>query len=308
MWTAHPEIAKLLNNPSDGYKYHSTSDALLEWCCPICKHIQLRKLRTIFQNGFICELCTDGFSKPEKFMRSVLLQLNIDFEIHKSFSWSGEKSYDFYFNNILCETHGLQHYEHGFQCSGARSLEDEQENDRYKQKLAYMNGFDDASYIVIDCRKSEKDWIKNSILNSKLAEYFDLTNVDWDKCEVDCMTSLMHESCDLWNKGLNTSQIKETLHLSPKTSCVSQYLKICASNGMCDYDPVESRKNASIRKVICLNTNEVFNSIKEAQLKYNINNISGCCIGQINSAGKHPITGESLKWMHYDKYLKINSK
>ena len=59
------------------------------------------------------------------------------------------------------------------------------------------------------------------------------------------MTSLMHESCDLWNKGLNTSQIKETLHLSPKTSCVSQYLKICASNGMCDYDPVESRKNAS---------------------------------------------------------------
>lgn len=55
---------------------------------------------------------------------------------------------------------------------------------------------------------------------------------------------------------------------------------------------------------MCLNTGEIFNSIVDAENHYGIQNISGCCIGQIKSAGKHPITKEKLKWMYYENYLK----
>lgn len=60
------------------------------------------------------------------------------------------------------------------------------------------------------------------------------------------------------------------------------------------------------KKVICLNTLEVFDSVKEAQERYNISNgVSKCCRGQgYKTVGKHPITGERLKWMYYEDYLK----
>ena len=56
------------------------------------------------------------------------------------------------------------------------------------------------------------------------------------------------------------------------------------------------------KKVKCITTNEKFNSIKEASEKYNIYNgdIVNCCKKKRKSAGKHPITGEKLKW----EYLK----
>ena len=75
-----PEFAKLLNNPSDGYKVGKTSRKSVEWKCPDCGHTQIRKVHSVTHNGLYCEMCNDGFSKPEKFMRSALLQLGLDFQ------------------------------------------------------------------------------------------------------------------------------------------------------------------------------------------------------------------------------------
>lgn len=305
LWEIKPEIAKLLTNPKDGYVLTKQSKKSASWTCPDCGHEQIRKVHTIVSSGFICEVCNDGFSYPEKFMRSVLMQLGIDFEMQKRFNWIKGKKYDFYFDGILCETHGLQHYEHGFQCKAARTLNEEKENDKYKRDKAFENGFTDDTYITIDCRKSEKEWIKNSIINSKLAELYDLSKVNWDKCELNCLTSMMMQVCDLWNKGLTTTDIKRELHLSNTTSVVSKYLNICNFLGMCKYDPKESQRNGSRNKVVCLNTREIFGCIKDAETQYNIKNISGCCIGQIKSAGRHPKTNEQLVWRHYEDYIKM---
>ena len=53
------------------------------------------------------------------------------------------------------------------------------------------------------------------------------------------------------------------------------------------------------KKVKCITTGEVFSSVKEASIKYNIarSSISHCCIGNRKSAGKHPITGEKMIWV-----------
>lgn len=54
------------------------------------------------------------------------------------------------------------------------------------------------------------------------------------------------------------------------------------------------------RKVILLNTNETFNSIADAERKYNIRHqdIGKCCRGQRKSAGK--INGEKAIWKYID--------
>ena len=44
MWTTNPELAKLLVNPDDGYKYTSTSGKKVDWRCPICNTIIYSKL------------------------------------------------------------------------------------------------------------------------------------------------------------------------------------------------------------------------------------------------------------------------
>lgn len=58
-----------------------------------------------------------------------------------------------------------------------------------------------------------------------------------------------------------------------------------------------------IRKVICITTGQVFNSIREAQNYYNARlNISDCCRGKSKSAGKL-LDGTRLVWMYYEDYL-----
>lgn len=65
--------------------------------------------------------------------------------------------------------------------------------------------------------------------------------------------------------------------------------------------------NKHDNKFVCLNTGEIFDNInlvmQYTQLKSK-SNIYDCCSGKNNSAGKHPITKEPLKWMYYDDYKK----
>ena len=68
------------------------------------------------------------------------------------------------------------------------------------------------------------------------------------------------------------------------------------------------KDNRVYTKVICLNTIEVFDKMKDAEkwcgLK-STNDITRCCRGKRKSAGKHPETGESLQWMYYEDYIKL---
>lgn len=71
--------------------------------------------------------------------------------------------------------------------------------------------------------------------------------------------------------------------------------------------------NPSAKSVICLNTNKVFETIREANKYINANesnsHISACCRGRRKSVGKHPITGEKLRWAYYnDEYIKLHDE
>ena len=59
------------------------------------------------------------------------------------------------------------------------------------------------------------------------------------------------------------------------------------------------------RKVICVNTGDIFDTLKEAAEwsgQKSHQNISAVCRGLRNFAGKHPETGEKLSWKYLDEY------
>lgn len=62
-------------------------------------------------------------------------------------------------------------------------------------------------------------------------------------------------------------------------------------------DDLKLYDNKNYSKVICITTNEIFNSMKEAGEKYNVDpsSISRCCSRKLKSAGKLP-DGTKLVW------------
>lgn len=289
MWATRPDMAKLLRNHDDGYKYTYSSHQILDWICPICGNIIQVTPNRVSQHGLYCSRCSDGFSYAEKFITSMLSQLNIEFEHEKIFSWSDNKRYDFYIkqDDILIEAQGIQHYRYtGF---NNRTLKEEQDNDKYKRDIALQNGIE--HYVQLDCMESSKDYICESILNSELNTIFDLSLVDWNRCNIDACGTISIEVADLFNNGYSVKEIADIKNLS--TSFVVKYLKKMTESGLCDYNPLESHRNVNVERfgkmVICEEDNKIYKSIRSTKIDgYIPQRVSLCCHNQAKThKGKH---------------------
>lgn len=100
------------------------------------------------------------------------------------------------------------------------------------------------------------------------------------------------------NKGINNpfygkKHSKESLEkMSKNRSGIDSWNK----NKVCPQ--LAGSNNGRAKKVILLNTNEVFETITAAKKKYPMaRHISECCSGAIKSAGK--LNGEKLRWAYY---------
>lgn len=258
--TTHPYLIKYLVNIEDSLTYSMGSDKNIPMKCPDCGHKKNLRIPTLIRNGFSCPKCGDGKSYPEKFMFNVLEQLlnkNFITQLSKTtFKWCENYRYDFYVDIINCiiETHGEQHYKENTNTSNRKnSLKEIQENDKNKELLAKENGIE--NYIIIDCRYSELEWIKNSIIQSELPKLlnFKESDINWLKCHEYACNSLVKIVCDMWNDDVKkVSYIADKLKIG-KTSVI-RYLKQGVKLGWCDYDPKESLKQKEYmsKKVICL--------------------------------------------------------
>ena len=305
----HPELALYFVNKEDALKYSRGSNKSIPMKCPNCGYEKEINIHKLINKGFSCPKCSEGYY-PEKFMFNVLEQLlNKDFQTQLSkttFDWCNNFRYDFYINKINCiiETHGSQHYEEVNGSWGGSSLIEIQNNDKNKELLANINGI--KRYIVIDCRESTIEWIKKEIINSELPKLlnFKEEDIDWLKCHKYAISSRVKEVCNLWNNGIiKLIDIVNNLKISIDT--VKKYLKQGAKLDWCNYihnDKVDY--TLKYKKVICLTTDIIFNSVKEASNKYKVGSpsISACCRNKVKSAGKS-LDGIPLIWMYYDDYL-----
>jgi hypothetical protein len=248
--------------------------------CPICKIPKPdMKIVTLHRDKDIhCEVCWDGFSYGEKYTYSMLKQLGItQVKRHKYFEWSknvyseieslcGSKEYDFHINidnqDCIIETNGLQHYE---ECSfSRRSLYEEQENDKLKEEIAIKNNIKRENYIVIDCRYSNSQYIKNSILNNeKMKNKFDLSIINWDKCEQDSLEPYLIKAVDYYNNGIGHMEIAKIMDIGFKT--VKRYLKRAREYNLCNFKTIYELKIENKLKAIQLWNEGIHNASEIAR-------------------------------------------
>lgn len=220
-------------------KYRVESQKMIIPICPYCRS-QLRHIainRIYKQKKIFCPYCSDKITFPEKFMSSLLRQLNIDYirEANSDLPFDAErKLYDFYIRDISCiiETHGVQHYE---ETSFSKSLAEQQEDDYYKFQLAINGGI--QHYIVIDCRKSEIEWIKTSIMNSQLPILlkFRENDINWNKCYLDACSDIKRQIWEYYNKYYpTTKELSKIFKIHTQT--INKYLKSGNELGLVKYD------------------------------------------------------------------------
>jgi len=310
----HPHIAKLLKYPERGNKLTHGSNVSEIFVCPDCGYEKSFEIQKITTRGFSCSRCGDGISYPNKFIYSFLNQLNENYIPEYISKWSLNKRYDNYLpdRNEIWEVHGEQHYKYKYKSfNNTKTLEEEQENDRLKRELAENN---DLKYIIIDARKSELEWIKNSIMNIPEFQRYDLSNINWLKCHEFACSSLVKTACNYWNSGIkNTVEIGKLMKLSRST--IINYLKQGNKElKWCDYDlkkaMIENGVNRG-KSIIQLSCNgeyvKEFNNITDVLKQLNIKSNSSiyrCCRDKNK-------TTKGFKWMYkedYEKYIEEQNK
>ena len=278
-----------------------------------CKHCGRKRVLNIFNviNGkSISCICGDGYSYPEKIMANVLKQLAIsciyqyspEYLIKEENGKKSKKKSDFYLpnHNLIIEVDGGLGHEGGktHGCS-KKSLEHYVEIDKWKDEQHLLHGL---KTIRIDCFKSNIEYIRENILKSELNKIFDLSKIDWLKCEEFAINSnKVKEVCDYWNnkKSLETTKdLAKFFELSNVT--IINYLKKGSKLGLCEYDPKEEMSKNGLRNgkksskkievfkegisLGCYNSSIEIESISEDKfgVKLNYGNICACCRGKTN--------------------------
>lgn len=260
LWTTRPDIARLLKNPEDGYKYTKGSGKKVDFICPDCGAPNNKNINMVCRYGFACNRCSDGVSYPNKFGRSVLEQLCGDnFQCEYQPEWAKPYFYDNYFEHgdkkYVLEMDGVFHYQESKYSS--YSLERQMKVDAVKDKLAIDHKIE---VIRIDCVKSECDYIKNNILCSKLNDIFDLSKVNWSLCDAKAQKSLIQEVCNLYNEGMHDlNEIKNKLHIS--LWAAQKYVKIGSEVGWCDYTIERAKREGREKIMVRVNVVDENNNI-----------------------------------------------
>ena len=247
--TVRPDLVKYFVDQKDATKVTVSSGTKLNFKCPDCHTIKKPMFVSMLSSrGFNCKVCGDGISFPNKFSRALLQQLpvkNVDYEYNPD--WLKPYSYDNYFQyknqEYILEMDGS--IGHGNKQWGSSGQDIEGlERDKIKDALAEKHNI---VVIRIDCTKSEKDYIVQGILNSKLSNIFDLSNIDWVRCEQYAMKNIVKSVCDEYNnrEGVSIIEIAKKHGISRNT--VRNYLKIGSKFGWCDYNTKESVDDRNLR-------------------------------------------------------------
>jgi len=275
---------------------HSCRDRITP-TCPDCGRIKDKylKISNIYISHSIGCTCGDKISYPNKLAYSLLDQLN---EIYKfehleheySPDWIKPKRYDNYFvhngNAYILEMDGRWHNTDN-NLSG-QTKEESKHIDNYKDLKATEYGI---KVIRIDCEKSELEFIKQNILNSKLSELFNISEIDWLKCTEFALTNLVKITCEYWSSGIHdTKEIANIMQISRQT--VIKYLKRGSLVKWCNYDSKLEKRNIKRGKLVEVFKNEtslgIFDSVTDLETKsvekFGIKlfqgNISSVCMGK----------------------------
>lgn len=272
--TTDPQIAALLTNPEDGHTVARMSHKKKNFTCPLCGKKQDKHVFNVVRRGLQCDNCSDHISYPNRFGRAFLDQLPIDdYTPEYSPDWLRPYLFDLFFEYngmaLAIEMDGGLHHGNKQWGPGNKKDIEGKERDLLKDKLAAEN---DVEVIRIDAQESSSEYISKHILQSKLNQIFDLSVIDWVKCDMDAQRNLVKEVCDIYQtQTKNLQEIADIVKLG--TQCVRNYLKRGAQFGWCDYNPKDMhktrKKNNKSREINLTRVSDgevfTFKSVKECE-------------------------------------------
>ena len=308
--TTNPEMESLLKYPEDAYKHTQYSNDEVWFVCPFCGNELLKKCSSVVANGLCCPRCNTNYSYGERFVSNLLTELNVDYDYQFAPSWIKPYLYDFHFfhneKEYIIEVDGGWHFENNNK--SPISLDEVIERDKLKQQEAEKRGIEvirlDYNYRSCDSKSLH---IMNSIKESKLAHIFDLSKVDFEKVVNISSKSMIRIVADLWNsyEEKASQKIMEQLNIKNDNK-VRKWLYLASELGMINETPDEIKKinrkyaikihgSNSSQKVMCNETGEIFNTLKEAGQKYHGSVVNYFLLDNIKHAGKLP-DGTPLTW------------
>ena len=189
--------------------------------------------------------------------------------------WSGKRRYDNYFEyngkSYILEMDGGFH-KNGIYTISPYGLEERKNADIEKDKMAMEHNIE---VIRIDCEPSTFENIRDNIINSKLSDLFDISAIEWDKCNLFAMHNIVKDVCDKFkdNPNLTTGELGKMFDVYATT--IATYLKKGTTLGWCNYDPkVERTKFQPLKlghsiDVYDIETDKhyIFPSVRQAETK-----------------------------------------
>lgn len=277
--------------------------------CPECGFEKEISINQFYQSGFSCNKCSDSYSFPNKAMFNILEQLNVDFKTEYTPKWINPKHYDFYiplFKTIIEMDGGFHYIDNNM---NGVSKEESQAIDNYKDKIAKQYGIEviriNCDYPNVDIRF---EYVKNNIMqDDRLNKLFNLSQINWEKCNEFSLSNRIKEACDLWSSGeYNIKEIAKIMKIHRAT--ISTYLKTGNELNWCNYNSFKEMKH--YKEVICLNDCKMFNSVSEAGKQYDIQitSIVQCC--KNNSKYKYiysKLIDKKLVFVYYEDYKKMSN-
>ena len=269
--THAPWMKEYFKNQDDIYKYTYGSGKKVLVKCPDCGKEKFIAVKDLYHRKNIGCVCNDGISYPEKFVFSLLEQVNEKFEYQYSPNWIKNKRYDFYIpsKNLIIEVDGGIGHGHRCTFNSKYSAEELLEIDIYKEKEALKHKI---NLVRINAYPSDYETIVKSI-KEELSIYFDIEKIDFNACHKFGLTNLIKEVCETWNSIEDVQYISTYYKISDVT--VRTYLKKGTLIGWCNYNANKQiQKNIDRRKKkIKVYNNEnflgCFDSCKEFAKYYN---------------------------------------
>lgn len=247
LWTTRPDVARLLKDPKNGYKYSRGSHKKAYFVCPDCGSELYKEIKSVCEQGIGCKYCSDNISYPNKLIRQVLKYTDVkNIDPEWSPVWIGRHRYDIYFEidhtpYIIEMDGGLGHGNRDIRnMNGQSSVE----IDIFKENMAIIH---DIETIRIDCNyervKDRFDYIKNNIIQSRLSDIVNLSNVDWDECNKLSMTSYVPVVAKLFNNGNTIREISSICGYCEHT--IRQWLYRAEEVGICDCSMIRGAKRGA---------------------------------------------------------------
>lgn len=285
---------KFLVNPENYKKVKKHSKTKVKCMCPNCGFQKYTAASYITNKGFNCPKCTNNISYPEKVMMLILDYNEIEYEREKIFFNAKKFRFDFYIPslNVVIETNGDQHYN---DIKGAWES-DTFKNDKLKKEYCKNN---EILFLEIDCRKSDLAFILESIDRSEIKNIIKIPNYNY-MIENIFEYSVYKNARDIvkdYLNGMNYFEIEDKYDISYfNVPDLMKRMGVYKKRG----------KNNRKKSIICLNNNKYFDTCLDASKYAGVstqNNLIKVCKGTRKHAGKHPETGEPLKWMYYEDYV-----